>query len=345
MKFIKTLILVLGVSSLTFGQETIKMRVKEAKVPCVGVAPTECMVVKIGKSKEWTNFYSSIEGFDYEPGYTYRLKVIQNPNKNAHAADASAYTYQLKKIVCKKKVKSKNKENTNQTFTFENKRMYLTQINGKNISHRKVYATFNKESSGISGQSGCNVFNAAYTLEGNTIVLKSGMGTMMACDEESMQLEHEFLNTLTKAYTLKESQNELQFLDPKSGEVVLKFHIPTENDMLNFINGKKWKLIQMDHVGQDYGKAFIQFDVNEKRVNGNGGCNNFFGSYTIDGNQIKFGAMGSTKMACLDEETSQTEYKLLKYLSEQQWTFDVADQTLNFYADGKLILMFGLYNE
>ena len=34
------------VSSLTYGQETLKMFVKENKVPCQGVAPMECLQVK-----------------------------------------------------------------------------------------------------------------------------------------------------------------------------------------------------------------------------------------------------------------------------------------------------------
>lgn len=38
-------------------------------VDCVGVDPRRCMVV------DGELFYSSIEGFSHEPGYTYRLRV------------------------------------------------------------------------------------------------------------------------------------------------------------------------------------------------------------------------------------------------------------------------------
>lgn len=51
----------------------------------------------------WSNFYSSIEGFSYEPGYIYDLSVtverIDNP-----PADGSSYDYMLKEIISKEKV-------------------------------------------------------------------------------------------------------------------------------------------------------------------------------------------------------------------------------------------------
>ncbi|PTT37503.1 hypothetical protein DBR28_09820, partial [Chryseobacterium sp. HMWF028] len=54
----------------------------------------KCMQVKESTSAECTNFYSNIEGFTYEPGYEYVLKVktekITNP-----PADASSIKYTL----------------------------------------------------------------------------------------------------------------------------------------------------------------------------------------------------------------------------------------------------------
>ncbi|WP_228401596.1 DUF4377 domain-containing protein [Chryseobacterium sp. PMSZPI] len=67
---------------------------------CTGVAPMKCLQVKEKTSENWTNFYSNIEGFTYEPGYEYVLKVktekIANP-----PADASSIKYTLVKQVSK----------------------------------------------------------------------------------------------------------------------------------------------------------------------------------------------------------------------------------------------------
>ena len=42
---------------------------------CIGVAPMKCLQVKEKASDSWQNFYTNIEGFTYEPGYEYVLKV------------------------------------------------------------------------------------------------------------------------------------------------------------------------------------------------------------------------------------------------------------------------------
>lgn len=69
---------------------------------CTGVAPMKCLQVKEKQEENWTNFYSNIEGFTYEPGYEYILKVktekIANP-----PADASSIKYTLIRQVSKTK--------------------------------------------------------------------------------------------------------------------------------------------------------------------------------------------------------------------------------------------------
>lgn len=69
---------------------------------CTGVAPMKCLQVKENASDSWTNFYTNIEGFTYEPGYEYVLKVktekIENP-----PADGSSIRYTLVKQISKTK--------------------------------------------------------------------------------------------------------------------------------------------------------------------------------------------------------------------------------------------------
>jgi heat shock protein HslJ len=50
----------------------------------------------------------------------------------------------------------------------------------------------------------------------------------------------------------------------------------------------------------------VHFDP-EGRISGSGGCNRFFGSYTISGNTIKIGPLASTRKGCpglLEAETA-----------------------------------------
>lgn len=71
-------------------------------VDCTGVAPMKCLQIKEKESDSWGNFYSNIEGFTYEPGFEYVLKIktekIQNP-----PMDGSSIKYTLVKQVSKTK--------------------------------------------------------------------------------------------------------------------------------------------------------------------------------------------------------------------------------------------------
>lgn len=333
------LITLVAFNVAAFAQKTITVKVKENTVPCEGLAPMDCMQVKEGSAKSWSNFYSAIEGFDYQPGYQYKLKVIKTKRTGNTPADASAYTYQLKKVVYKKKM-----PNSNTTAFYLNKKMVLVQLNGKKNTSGKVYLTLDGDRHTISGKSGCSRFNATYKqLAGSSIELSLLMGTMMACDQESMQLEQEFTTAIDKKkFEIHADGNTVHFKDAQTKNLVMIFNIPAENEIWSFIDGKEWKLIQMDHTAKDYGKARIRFDVNTKKVNGNGGCNNFFGTYTSENDQISFSALGSTKIACADKEVAGTEINLLNHLSGTTLRFDLAEQTLNFYKGDQLVMMFGV---
>ncbi len=83
--------------------------VNSSKVPCTGVAPRQCLQVKRGNQLsegQWENFYSSIQGFDYEPGYLYLLRVRETELPAAQVpADASSISYELVEVVEKRQDK------------------------------------------------------------------------------------------------------------------------------------------------------------------------------------------------------------------------------------------------
>lgn len=324
------------VSSLSYGQETLKMFVKENKVPCQGVAPMECLQVKYNNKGDWQFFYDHIEGFNFEKGNRYELMVVRTKRQGVIPADASSYEYKLKSIISKTPVvKEKSIYDT---------KMILTRLNGKEINTGNVYLTINEATGMINGKSGCNNFGAKFTKlsSKNQIKIGSPYGTLMACDEKNMKLEQDFTNAIKdKKFKIVKKNNKVQFKNSKN-KIIMEFSIPTQNDVWSFIAKNNWKLIMLENVGQDYGRASIKFDPTEKKVSGNTGCNNFFGTYTLKGNDhIVFSGLGSTRMACIDEEVAKTEQKMLSLLSDKELRFDVAEQTLNFYLGDRLIMMFG----
>ena len=66
----------------------------------------------------------------------------------------------------------------------------------------------------------------------------------------------------------------------------------------------RWVLIEMRKVPVQLSggrrDAFLNFDPDQKRYSGNGGCNQISGSYTITKKNIHFGDVMSTKMSCDD---------------------------------------------
>lgn len=69
---------------------------------------------------------------------------------------------------------------------------------------------------------------------------------------------------------------------------------------------QRWVLVEMKEVPvQQSGSrrdAYINFEINDRKFTGSGGCNQISGNYTIDKNEIKFSDVVSTKMSCIDIE-------------------------------------------
>lgn len=73
----------------------------------------------------------------------------------------------------------------------------------------------------------------------------------------------------------------------------------------------------------------LQFDT-EGNVSGNGSCNTFGGTCTIEGKTIKFGPLRSTRRAC-EPDVMQQEHRFLAMLgSVTTWQID---------SDGTLVLV------
>ena len=66
-----------------------------------GAGPQQCMQVRRRRDEPWELFYDHIEGFVFEPGFTYELRVEINA-VDQPPADASSLRYTLLEVVEKK---------------------------------------------------------------------------------------------------------------------------------------------------------------------------------------------------------------------------------------------------
>jgi len=84
----------------------------------------------------------------------------------------------------------------------------------------------------------------------------------------------------------------------------------------------------------------ITLDASKKMATGFSGCNNFFGGYELDGESLKFGPVGATRMACPDLEMS-LETEVFKAL-DQTRTWKIQDGELLFLDDSKVLARFSM---
>ena len=98
-----------GVTKQKHNTNEKTMLINSAMVDCMGVAPMKCYQVKFLDSKEnvkdsWQNMHTAIHGFNYEPGYVYKIKVKEEHLDKANLPqDASSIKYTLVSILSKEK--------------------------------------------------------------------------------------------------------------------------------------------------------------------------------------------------------------------------------------------------
>lgn len=91
-----------------------------------------------------------------------------------------------------------------------------------------------------------------------------------------------------------------------------------------------WKLVSLNEVdvvmaGDQEREAFLQLRDDDKRVKGFAGCNRFTGSYTVNGNDLEFGPLATTRKACLTG--MDTEAAFLQVLGDTAY-FSIHKETL-----------------
>ena len=102
--------------------------------------------------------------------------------------------------------------------------------------------------------------------------------------------------------------------------------------------GTTWNLAEMNNEKiQHPGPQIPHLRFEAEKVTGNDGCNNFFGGYTLDGNSLKFGMLGSTRMACPQIKDFDMEFnKMISATTRYRITGD----KLGLFENDKLLASF-----
>ncbi|MGB1287416.1 MAG: DUF4377 domain-containing protein [Aggregatilineales bacterium] len=249
---------------------------------CTGVGLQQCLIVRFEDETDLTFFYDGIEGFTYEEGFEYTLKINVTERENV-PADASSLQYELIEVL------------QQYPAHLHNKVWELQSLNGTDIEDPTRY-TLLVTDEGVSIQADCNTVLANLTL--NPFNIETTITTLVACPEDSLEMD--FLAALNAASMMTVENGELIL---QSSEEQLRFAPPA-------IDGIEWSvtrvlgiamMIELD--GSVPYTLKINTDENEDdsdRVAMTIACNNGMGAVDIQGAVLKFAEIATTRAFCQD---------------------------------------------
>lgn len=158
----------------------------------------------------------------------------------------------------------------------------------------------------VSGNGGCNGFTGAFTLtDKNEFSAPNLAATMMMCIQANK--EPQFFSTLSSPNLILSVDNDGLLTLSEDKTVVLQFEKgeSPKSKATSIVNAENltgaWTLTSIadgDMATLFTGKTpTLEFTTDGKAF-GNGGCNTYRTSYTLQENTITFGPVMSTKMAC-----------------------------------------------
>lgn len=179
----------------------------------------ECLQIRRGDTADWQLFYSEIEGFDYEPGYRYRIQVQEvqlDPEKVP--ADGSSIRYILISVI----------EKEPDPRLQLNDIWVLREMEGRPVPEeelapqmRRPYVEFHIRDNRYMGNDGCNTFRGQIHSAGEkALSLSPAMGTKMSCGD--MALPAAFLRLLSRVDNYRAKKGILLLLEGETE--LLKFH-------------------------------------------------------------------------------------------------------------------------
>jgi len=293
-------------------------------VDCEGEGPQECMLFKESPDDEYQLFYDQINGFEFEEGFEYQLLVKSDEVENPPAG-GSSIKWTLVDIVDKQPVPV--------AAEGELKTVYVGPelVDCVGVAPQKCMQV--KENP-----------EDEYTLFYNQIEgfdYEEGYVYELLVREE--QVENPPADGSSLRWVLVSMESKEEVTEPATTQLI----------------GTEWLLnAYLNQAGElvaPLAGTFTSANFASGEVNGNAGCNNYFGGYEVDGTSIHIGPLASTEMFCgnptgvMDQETaflnamnSTAEYKIE---AGQLQLMDASGETLLVFEVAEpLVLPGSLWN-
>jgi heat shock protein HslJ len=178
---------------------------------------------------------------------------------------------------------------------------------GANPSSSGIAEQTSKFAAGtVTGSAGVNRYSGTYVAKsGSSISVKVGATTLMAGTPQAMAAEQDFLKALGDAASYAVDDSSLTFFDA-SGVSVLTYEVLKPTPLV----GTPWKMAMYNNGRGGFQSALSSATVTavfaaDGTVSGNGGVNQYHGTYKISGASIKIDPLISTQMAGPEDAMAQ----------------------------------------
>ncbi len=216
-------------------------------------------------------------------------------------------------------------------MTYNNGNNALVSVNPDS----RITAFF--ENGKLNGSAGCNNYSGGYEIEGNNIEIGPLASTMMMCpDPGIMDQEQLYLAALGSAASYKILANRLELLNGEGATAAIYTVAPPVS-----LESQSWEVVSYNNGKEAVVSLIIgsritaEFDG--QQINGSGGCNNYFGAYEADGENISIGPLANTEMFCVDPEGVMDQEQQYLAALQSATTYRIDDDRLEMRtADGAL---------
>ncbi len=187
----------------------------------------------------------------------------------------------------------------------------------------------------INGESGCNSYMGAAIVDGSSVRFGPLVGTLMACADAAVMHQERAFTTLLQS--VDSWQRTTDGIDLIADGITVVELVEADADLA----GSSWNVVAINNqkggvqsIVADSGPSLV-FDE-DHGVSGSTGCNNYFGTYSSDGDTLTFSGLGATEAYCQD--TSEQERWLLTALRNAA-TYTVDSRKLELFdANGSRLL-------
>ncbi len=280
-----------------------------------GSCEQHCLLVRENNGQDWTEFTGTIDGFTYEEGYSYQIKVrVHSENKQLK--------YTLLKLISK--TKSDEKPILPGLWT-------VSKIADFKLPKDKK-PVFSVADGVIRGNSGCNSFTGVVQTDIKGAFKVSNIRTTRMFCETYDAMERAFHAVLHKTvrYSIK---NDALLLFDADARLLLAAE---QAQKTTGLEAQTWYISSIRGFQNTSGKK-VSFSVKNGQINGNDTCNDFSGSIQTDAQGgFKTGNLQKTKRYCA--ETAALATAFYRALSEVK-SYEIKDKTLMLYDASHYIVL------